>query len=222
MRYCDLHLRQPEWMEHPMQEFLREGDAIEREELVAWNLMRDRDVEFALFYVVGDQSAYRREIETVDSVPRYTLSSVDDGSFYAYVCQETREADDAFRAAFADLELVVLPPIVYDHRGDVHMTVVGEADSFGRLVEGLPEGMDADVRSLGRYDRRHGAVTADLTDRQYEAVEAAVRAGYYDTPARADLADVGAALDCAPSTASNLLSRAEAAVLGRIVRGPRG
>jgi predicted DNA binding protein len=222
MRYCELHVRHPAWMEHPMQQFLREGDAIEYEELLAWNLMPDRDVEFALFYVAGDRAAYRERIEAVDSVRRFSLTAVDERSFYSYVCQETRDADVAFREAFADLELVVIPPLVYDHQGDLHVTLVGEAENFRRLLEGLPEEMDADVRSLGEYDRRHATVTGDLTDRQYEAVAAAVELGYYDTPATASLEAVGEALDCAPSTASNLLSKAEAAVMGRVVRGPRG
>lgn len=221
MRYCELHLRHPEWMEHPMQQFLREGDAIEYEELLAWNLVPDRDVEFALFYVAGDLAAYRERIEQVDSVRRFSLTAVDEGSFYAFVCQETRDADVAFREAFADLELVVIPPLVYDHDGDLHVTLVGEADTFQRLLEGLPAEMDADVRSLGEYDRRHATVTGDLTDRQHEAVAAAVDLGYYDTPATASLEEVGAALDCAPSTASNLLSKAEAAVMGRVARGSR-
>ena len=29
MRYCELTLRQPGWMRHPVQEFVREGDAVQ-------------------------------------------------------------------------------------------------------------------------------------------------------------------------------------------------
>lgn len=203
-----------------MQEFLRTGDAIEYEELIAWNLMPNRDVEFALFYVVGDQDAYRNRIQDVDSIRRFTLTTVEAGAFYVFVCSETREEDVAFRDAFADLELIVVPPIVYDHQGDAHMTLVGEAEHFQQLLEGMPDDIDATVRALGEYDRYHGSLAGELTDRQYEAVETAVELGYYDTPATADLAAVGEALNCAPSTASNLLSKAERAVMDQLVHGP--
>jgi predicted DNA binding protein len=216
MRYCELHLRQPDWMEHPMQQFLREGDAVEFEELLAYNAMRGHDVEYALFYVAGDVEPYRAAIADVESVRRYTLAPIDDGAFYSFVCQETREADVAFREAFEELELVVLLPVVFEGDGTVRLTLVGEEANFRLLLEGLPADVEADVRALGEYDRRQGRLAGALTDRQHEAVRTAVDLGYYNTPAEADLADVGAALDCAPSTASNLLSRAEAAVMGRV------
>lgn len=217
MRYCELHLRQPEWMEHPMQQFLREGDVVEFEELLSFNPMRGHDVEYALFYVAGAIEPYREAIDDVDSIRRYTLTSVDDGAFYSYVCQETRKEDVAFREAFEELELVVLYPVVYDGDGTVRMTLVGEAANFRPLLDGLPDDIDAEVRALGEYDRREGAVAGALTDRQYEAVSTAVELGYYETPARADLEAVGDVLACAPSTASNLLSKAEAAVMARVV-----
>ena len=49
-------LDQPDWMRHPMQEFLASSPAMRREELHAWNQSRD-DVQFALFYV-GSPSFY--------------------------------------------------------------------------------------------------------------------------------------------------------------------
>jgi predicted DNA binding protein len=221
MRYCELHLTQPEWMEHPMQEFLREGDAVEFEELLAYNPMRGHDVDYALFYVAGAIDPYRAAIDDVETVRRYALTPVDDGAFYSFVCQETREADVAFREAFEELELVVLFPVVYEADGSVRLTLVGEQQNFRLLLEGLPEDMDAEVRALGEYDRRGGRLAGALTDRQHEAVRVAVELGYYETPAEADLEDVGAALDCAPSTASNLLSKAEAAVMGRLAGSSR-
>jgi predicted DNA binding protein len=55
-----------------------------------------------------------------------------------------------------------------------------------------------------------------LTDRQREAVRAAVEAGYYAVPREASLADVAEAIGCAESTASEHLRRAEAAVMRRL------
>jgi predicted DNA binding protein len=57
------------------------------------------------------------------------------------------------------------------------------------------------------------AVETHLTERQREALTAAVTHGYYDIPREADHEDVAAAMDCAPSTASEHLRKAEAMVM---------
>ncbi len=219
MRYCELTLRQPGWMRHPVQEFVREGDAVEYGELLAWTEVPDGGEEYVLFYVVGQRESYRHALDGFEAVRWFRTSPVDDGAFYSFVCERIREVDLAFREAFADLELVVVYPITFDGRGDVHLTLVGAESSFRQLLAGLPADVDADVRALGEFDRRRGTLTGALTDRQYEAVRTAVELGYYETPSDADLEDVGTALDCAASTASNLLSKAEAAVMSRAVHG---
>lgn len=221
MRYLDLHISQPEWMLHPMQEFIRHGDAIEYEELRTWNLLPGREVEYELFYVVGDLGPYRATIDDIDSVRAYTITEVDDESFYVWVCQETREQDLYFREAFLDLELVTVPPIVIDDRADMHMTLVGEGENLQQLVEAIPDDIETTVEEIGEYDRRYGTLAGAMTDRQYEAVRVAVELGYYETPREATLEDVADALHCAPSTASDHLQKAEAAVLNRLVEGPR-
>jgi predicted DNA binding protein len=204
-----------------MQRFVRESDAVEREELLTWNLLPDRDVEYALFYVVGEREPYREAIDGVASIPEYTLTPIDDRRFYSYVCQETRGAEVAWRRAFADLSLVVMPPIVYDERARTHLTVVGAEAGLTDLVENLEAGagVGVEILELGTFDRRHGTVAGGLTDRQLELVEIAVESGYYAVPRESSLADVAAAAGVARSTASTILRRAEATVMGALV-GP--
>lgn len=204
-------------MQHPMERFLREEDAIRREELITWNVTSD-GVEYALFLVDGARERYRDRIDDVDSVVDYTLAPVDDTRFYVYVCQETREADEALRAAFARRNLVVVPPVTYDAAG-MHLTVVGEAADLTAMVDAVPDPIDVSVEGLGDFDRRHGSPVAELTARQLEAVETAVELGYYAVPREGSLAEVAEALDCAASTASTLLRKAERSLLTRLVEG---
>jgi predicted DNA binding protein len=223
MRYLHARLDQPEWMRHPMQRFLARSDAMERAELHAWNHSRD-DVQFALFYIVGEIEAYRERIDRVDPIREYELLSVDDGSFYSYVGQAYTDADEAFFEAFAALRLVVVPPLVFDGGGELTVTAVGSGEALMRLVETLREQAEVDVTVLevGDYDRRHGAVTGGLTDRQFEAVETATRLGYYAVPRGASLADVADELGIATGTASELLRRAEAHLMNRLVTSASG
>ncbi|PSQ18213.1 bacterio-opsin activator [Halobacteriales archaeon QS_8_69_26] len=216
MKYLDVTLDLPPALRHPMEEFLRGSEAIDREELLAWNTSAEA-VEYALFYVEGDLAAYRDRIDRVDSVRDVTLTRIDAGSFYSYVCQETREEEEAWRRAFARRNLVVVPPLEYDERG-VRITVVGAGADLQALLADLPPEVDVTVEEIGDYDRRHATVAGGLTDRQLEAVAAAVDVGYYAVPRGGSLADVADRLDCAESTASNHLRKAESRVMRRIAR----
>ncbi len=200
-----------------MQNFVADADAVEREELLAWNLLHGEDVEYALFYVEGDLDPYRDAISGVESVASFTLTPIDDRSFYAYVRQVSRDSDRNFRAAFADRHLLVVPPIEYTGEGDMRFTVVGGSDDLQALLDDFPEAITATVEEIGEYDRRHGTVAGSLTDRQFEAASVAAQLGYYEVPKDAGLSRVADRLDCAESTASTLLRTAEAKVMGRVV-----
>ncbi len=219
MKYVRVRLRQPDRMLHPMQRFIRDEDVVRYEELLTWNLRAGSDVEHELFYIEADRDPYEAQLRTVDSVRWYDLTEIDDESFYLYVCQETLDDTRTWRSAFAALDLVVVPPIVYDQDAAFYMTIVGRGEGIETVFDGLPPDFEADVLEVGEYDRRHAHIAGDLTDRQFDAVRAAVEAGYYEVPRDGDLAAVADALDCAESTASNVLRRAEASVMGRLVDG---
>lgn len=221
MRYLRVRLDQPQRMRHPMQSFLAASPAMERVELRAWNLSRD-DVGFALFYAVGDVDAYRDRIEGVEQVRAYELAPVDDRSFYAYVCDERSAGDETFREAFAELRLVVIPPLVYEGDGRVLVTAVGAGEALQTLTAALREESDVgvDVAAVGSFDRPRAGVTGALTDRQYDAVTTATRMGYYDVPRKASLSAVADELGVVHATASELLRRGESRLMsGLLSRG---
>ncbi|WP_323172338.1 helix-turn-helix domain-containing protein [Natrialba sp. PRR66] len=218
MKYLDVRLSQPDWMLHPMQRFIRDGEAVRYEELRAWNIAGAEGVEYELFYADADREPYETALEQVDSVRWYDLTPVDDDSFYLYLCQETREEDIRWREAFTTLDLVVVPPIVYDSMAAFTMTIVGTGENLQAMIDGLPDEIDVTVREIGEYDRRYAPLTGDLTDRQLEAVAIAADIGYFDVPRDAGVDDVATELDCAPSTAATLLQKAQARVMRRLVR----
>ncbi|ELY94000.1 bacterio-opsin activator HTH domain-containing protein [Natrialba hulunbeirensis JCM 10989] len=218
MKHLDVRLSQPDWMLHPMQRFIRETDVVRYEELLTWNVVgREDGLEYELFYAEADRGPYEARIETVDSVRWYDLTPIDDETFYVYICQETRPEDIRWREAFAALDLVVVPPIVYDSAADFYMTIVGAGDDLQALLEGLPDEISVDVRAIGEYDRRYVPLSGDLTDRQFEALEAAVEIGYFEVPREAGVDEVADELGCASSTASRLLQKAQARVMQRLV-----
>lgn len=217
MKYLDVRIRQPDDWLHPMQAFIRHEDVVQYEEIHAWNVVHEEGIEYDLFYVVADRERYEPALDAVDSVHWYDITDIDDDSFYVYACQETREEDRRWRAAFVALNLVVVPPIIYDREAAMELTAVGGGDDLQAMLDGLPGSFEVDVRGIGEFDARRPSLAGTLTARQREAVQAAVAVGYYAVPREGDLEAVAAELDCAPSTASNLLRKAEAGVFGRLV-----
>jgi predicted DNA binding protein len=200
-----------------MQRFVREGEAVTAEALEGFSLDPAAGLEYLLFTVEGDRAAYESALESVESVRWFELSSTRRGTFTAYVCQKTREMDLTWRRAFGAHSLVLRLPIVYDDAADFHVTVVGDGEDLQAMIDELPAAIDVTVTAVGEPNRHLSPVGGDLTDRQFEAVEAAYEVGFYDYPRGASLAAVAEALECAESTAATLLQRAESVVMERLV-----
>lgn len=217
MQYLDAWFRQPEWMLHPMQAFIRHEDAVRYEEIRTWRVHPESDVEYLLFYVEGDLTAYRERVAALESVVDWRLAPIDEESAHVWACQESRPETRSWRTAFADRDLLVVPPIEFDEEAAMRLRVVGDGDELQATLSAVPDAIDVTVNEVGAYDRRAGTLAGALTDRQYEAVAAAFEAGYYEVPREATLGAVAGALDCTESTASVLLRRAERAVFGRLL-----
>lgn len=175
-------------------------------------------VQTSLFHVVGSPIAsYEAALQAADQILDYDLSPRDDESFYLYVRSEPTADDNRFVAALRQQRLIVMMPVEYRADGTIRLSLVGPGESVQRSLDELPAAVDVDVRSIGEYDARHFATGGDLTDRQLEAVEAAVESGYYEEPRGGTVSDVADELGCAPGTAAEHLRRAESAVMADLV-----
>ncbi|MFC7132408.1 MULTISPECIES: helix-turn-helix domain-containing protein [Salinibaculum] len=217
MKYLDFRLRLPDEMLHPMQEFIRTDEAVRYEEMLAWRVRPDEGIEYALYYVEADLEPYRAATRDIETTIDCRISPIDDVSAHVWVCEETRPETRAWRDAFADRQLIVVPPIRFDEEAAMEMTLVGDGGDINETLDTVPDVVDVTVKEIGTYDRRGGTLAGTLTDRQLAAASTAVRLGYYEVPRAATLADVAEALGCAESTASVLLRRAERDLLSRVL-----
>ncbi|PSQ50340.1 hypothetical protein BRD19_01170 [Halobacteriales archaeon SW_7_65_23] len=111
-----------------------------------------------------------------------------------------------------DSGLLVLTPAVY-REGTVQAAFVGENAAIQAVMDHLPPAFDVVVEELTGSVPRQETAADRLSERQREAVRAALDLGYYDQPRRATHGDVAERLGCAPSTASEHLRKAEAALV---------
>lgn len=217
MKYVDLEIALPDALLHPMQAFIRRSEAVDYEEMLAWRVRPELGVEYALYYVEADLDPYRAAVADVDSIIETRIAPIDDRAAHVWAKEESRPETQAWRQAFADRQVIVVPPIRYDETAAMAMTIVGDGRDINELTEAIPESVEVSVLDIGTYDRRGGTLAGALTGRQLEAVGTAVRLGYYAVPRQASLADVAGEIDCAESTASVLLRRAEREIFTRIL-----
>ncbi|PSP43860.1 transcriptional regulator [Halobacteriales archaeon QH_6_64_20] len=196
-----------------MHRYLDDCESAERSQLLSWNLTGETEI-YALFHVIAERDPYERALGDVETVLDYDLTPVDDGSFYLFVRERATEDFRRFKAAFDDPSLVVVPPFEYRPDGELRFSIVGESGALRGVLDGLPTEIATRVEEVGEYDQ---PARRTLTDRQAEALDAAVHVGYYEVPREGSVADVAGELGCATSTASNHLRKAEARLVHQAV-----
>ena len=215
MRSLTLRARLSDDLLHPMHAFVVDHGAFDRTELLHWTPAVDETTAM-VFRVVGtDHEAYAAALDRTEQILDYRLGDVRSDRFYLYVRDEQTPADRRLTDPVADTNLVVVPPVVYGADRTVRFTLVGTDEELQRTVEELPDGAPVDVVRLAGFDPGAFDAAADLTPRQREALEAAYDAGYYGAERTGTVAEVAAALGCAPGTAAEHLRKAEVAVVRR-------
>lgn len=217
VKFVDCTLRLPDELLHPMAAFVRHEDVVRYEELLTWRVSPDEGIEYELFYVEADPAAYRTALSDMETIVDHRVAPIDDSSLHLWVCEETLPQVQAWRNAFLDRRLVVVPPVRFDAEAVMGMTIVGDGGDIQAVLDGMPDAVDVTVAEIGTYDRRGGTLAAALTDRQLDALATALSMGYYEVPRGATLADVAGALGIAESSASEVLRRAERAVFTRVL-----
>ncbi|MFB6072206.1 MAG: helix-turn-helix domain-containing protein [Halobacterium sp.] len=218
MKRVEVAVRGTEDPLHPLVPFLT-GDAVDRAAMVDWNGVTrsgDADESTVVLRIHADPGVVRDAFADEPVIDDFALSVVDDCCFVqAY--SETARLEGATARALTPPGVVAVPPVRYETGGWVAVTLVGTDDAVQTAVDRVPDEVDVDVRSVS--SKGYGETTDPLdalTDRQRDAVLAAVDAGYYDTPRSGDVAAVADALDCAPSTAAEHLRKAEARLVSEL------
>ncbi|EMA19129.1 helix-turn-helix domain-containing protein [Haloarcula argentinensis] len=217
MKYVTLSLWMAPEVRHPMHQFVVEHDGYEASYLLRGNEI-GADLQTLLFHVDGfPPEPYRAALEQADTVREYAISTCSDETFYLYVQDSPSATGHDLVNALTRAGLVIVSPVAYRTDGTVGLTLVGPGGTVQQAVETVPDGISVDVREVGEYDSRRLDTGAALTDRQFEAVAAAVDCGYYGNPREGGVDAVADKLGCAPGTAAEHLRKAEAHVMAAIL-----
>ena len=216
MKYVRLRVTFSAATINPVHEAICASDAVERDVL----LHEDRSGpsrDTRLYRVDGDPDVFGGMLGDAPGVIEWAFTAVEDGTFYAFVEEETPDRDEAILDAISRTGIMAVPPIEFASDRSATFTLLGTAGAIRPALEELPDEMAMDVLRVGEYDRRRELFDSGLTARQREAVAAAVDAGYYGTPRDGSMEDVAASLDVAPSTAAEHLQKAESRVMAAVL-----
>lgn len=196
---------------HPMYDVWANAPFIERATALQWNFTGD--ALGILHYAVGDADAFEAAVEDIPEVLDYDLVRAGEDAFYVYVRDATTDRLAELFGPITQGGVVVIPPIRYREDGTVVFSLFGPDGEIQETLETVREPVEMTIEEISGLEATAAAVETHLTERQREALTTAVTHGYYDIPRESDHEDVAAAMDCAPSTASEHLRKAEATVM---------
>ena len=197
----------PTRFQHPLHRAIVEDSPIPRIELLMWSPTADPRT---LLWCAGDRDATAAVIQEIDS--RLDTELVADGAgTYVFLQQEDYEFPRSLLEVVAGSRVIFMPPVVFREDGTVQFEAVGETAALSSFHDDLDDLANLTIEQVQTFERPHSP--SRLTDRQRDALAAAVSVGYYEVPREGTVSDVAGVLDCSTSTAGELVRKAEAAVI---------
>lgn len=190
---------------------LANAPEIDRARVLDWNLTAEDAM--LLFDVAGDSAPLVAGAPDLSGVDRVEVSGDGEAGGTQVLVHVQRSSVPMFSCLARALEsggLVVRTPVVF-RDGAIHARIVGDPAPLREAFERRGDDIDLRIDEVtSRPTDAERPVAASLSARQREALEAAQRLGYYETPREATHGDVASELGCAPQTAGDHLRKAEA------------
>lgn len=215
-KYLRVTLYPNETTIHPTYDAMVEYEGVRDVRMLHWNVS-DLRTPTLVFSFRGDADGLSNILDRIPEVLYHETTPVGHDKHYLYLHEESTEVmRDLWRRATRE-GVVVIPPLNHTGDGGLETTVVGGPDAIQDGMLDLPRGIEVEVRGVGEDYARNESVLASLSPRQREAVLAAHRLGYYDSPRRTTHAEVAEEIGCAESTASEHLRKAESKLIAEVV-----
>ncbi|ELZ82370.1 DNA binding protein [Haloferax elongans ATCC BAA-1513] len=215
MKRVRITLSPPEAYLPPVYRLLtRETTYLSDVAIVNWNVT-EPPVGFLLL-VRGDYHRLGDALETAENVRDFELFPNGDEEAYCFLAAAGVTAGRVLFENFTREDVLTVPPIECHDDGSSTFTLVGTDSAIQAAVEGVPNDVPVTVDAVGSGPVAAGDPRRSLSPRQREAVQTALRLGYYDVPRAVTTADVAEELGCSTATASEHLRRAELRIVSSL------
>lgn len=200
---------------HPLGQALYDAADVTREYVYRTDLRWDGTVA-GLVGMRGDLAVAEAVLEDEPTVLDVATAESPGGEGLLYVRHEPNELIKDLIMARRESHIVMDMPIEVREDGAFVVTSIGTDAAFAESFHTLPN-VDVDALETGEYTPQSRDTFDALTDRQQEAVQAAVELGYYQNPREATQVDVATEIGCSPGTAGEHLRKAEERVFSQFV-----
>ncbi|WP_049987135.1 helix-turn-helix domain-containing protein [Halobellus rufus] len=196
---------------------LADSAVIAEARLIDWSLTTSEQSTL-LYTVDGDPTAFAERAADTAGIDSVDLSETTQGQTFVMVVMRPQETPlfAAIHRASSQVGIIVRKPIIY-RNGTMSARVIGDTSALQRALEAAPDSVDVQIDEVGQLERHDAGPVARLSDRQREAITAALDLGYYNQPRKSTHDDIAAALNCAPPTASEHLQKAEANIIRTVM-----
>lgn len=199
----------------PIYEHLAGGATyLERAQIVNWNVSTPPTA--FLFRLEGEYRRFERVLDESAMVSDHEILPVTDRKCYCFFEGAVSPAARSLFENFTRGSLMTVPPIECNEDGSNTYTIIGTEADIQTAVDGVPDGVDVTVETVGGKRVAADSVVGQLSARQREAVETALALGYYDVPRDGTTEDVADELGCATATAAEHLQKAESTVMASL------
>jgi len=216
MKYLKLTLAPTDRVIHPIDGYIADHEAVQREALLHVDARTD-GTTVLLYRLTGDREALGADLHERQHVQDQEVVDISDEGFHAFVQADTAERGDQLVEIAHRHALIIDTPLEYVEDG-IRATLVGTHENLRQALGAIPSEIDFSVENAGPYVPGDQDLLSPLTDRQLEVFQTAVEEGYYDVPRRATHKDIADALDCAPSTVDEHLRKAESRVVSGLLQ----
>lgn len=214
MNVITITLSSPARVIHPIDGFIEEHEAVDREALLHINARADGTLAL-LYWLIGDRDEFEATLRTEESVATHELVALDDG-FYAFVQVTADESGVEFIDVCHRHGLIIDTPLKAGEDG-LQVPVVGPAERLSAVLKAIPEGIDFKTQNAGPYRPDMDELLSPLTTRQLETIRTAVNEGYYDIPRGATQPELADTLNCTASTVDEHLRKAEEQIVSGLI-----
>jgi predicted DNA binding protein len=198
----------------PTDRALADEPTVSRESVQQVNLLRD-GTAVSLYAVRGDLGRARTILAEQAAVIDYDVSGDREG--LAYVHFRPTGTVERLLALVQDNEIVLQTPIDCVDGGGFRVTLVGDDETIGNVVDAIPEPLSVSLEGIGEYHPDSEQLFSVLTARQQEILDAAVEMGYYEVPREATHDDIAVEVGVSAGTVGEHLRKVEGKILSSLV-----
>lgn len=187
-------------------------EGVEREAVLYFECMDDGCLALVYRLRSDDTDAVTRALDSDDSVINHEVLEMAGGRIYLFIHAERSDLMAELIAVAEDNAVVYNGPYVWTDDG-VEMRIAGTTEALKQAHDQASRRFEVTIDWVGKYNPEIASPLERLTERQREALETAYRQGFYEQPRNASYEDIAGVLNCTPSSANDLLRRAEASLM---------